>query len=352
MLGVPEVGADDDFFGLGGDSLAAARLAGRAGAALGVRVPLRAVFEAPTPSRLAGRVALIRAGDGGDQITAAPLEVVLPLRAAGAGSPAPLFCVHPAVAVSWCYAGLLAHLDPRQPVLGLQCRGLTRPDRLPADLGAMAADYVAEIRQVQPEGPYRLLGWSLGGLVAQEMAVQLQRAGHAVELVALLDAYPMDHLDPDVTVPVDLLLDDLGFDPDPDPGGQDRPADPMEAAARRVQAAGGALATLTRDQLAAMYASYRNALRISRRHVPRRFEGDVVFFRAARGGLLDAPPPEVWKAYVTGRIDEHVLDCGHTEMTRPEPLARVGAVLRTVLPGVPDPRPAPAGRSVPTGVPR
>jgi nonribosomal peptide synthetase DhbF len=189
----------------------------------------------------------------------------------------------------------------------------------------MAADYVRQIRAIQPAGPYRLLGWSLGGLVAQEMAVQLRELGETVGVLALLDAYPMDHLDPHEQVPVGALLDDLGFEQVPGN------ADDLEVAVERVRAAGGPLATLTREQLLAMYASYRNSLRISRQHRPRPYDGDLMFFRAAQDGPYERPPATVWNSFVRGAIDEHDIDCRHTDMTRPGPLARITAVLAARL---------------------
>jgi amino acid adenylation domain-containing protein len=345
VLGLDQVGPDDHFFALGGDSLAATRLTARVSAALGAAVPLRSIFESPRPAGLAEKIAELRAEKAPDARTiSAPLDVWLPLRPAPAKSARlPLFCVHPAVGVSWCYAGLLAHLEPRVPIFGLQSRGLTEPDRLPADLSTMAADYVREIRRAQPAGPYQLLGWSVGGLVAQEMAVQLRQAGESVELLALMDSYPMNSLDPDEHVPVGLLLDDLGFAPAP---GDCYDRDDLDAAVDRVHAAGGPLATLDREQLQAMYDSYRNALRISRQHRPRPYDGNLVFFRAAQGGPQERPPATVWRSFVTGDIDEHIVDCGHTEMTRPGPLARISAVLTDRLSAASDLTPAIA---TPTG---
>ncbi|KIX77109.1 hypothetical protein SF23_13880, partial [Streptomyces sp. MBRL 10] len=98
------------------------------------------------------------------------LDVLLPLRPGGTA--APLFCVHPAAGISWVYSGLLRHLDPDRPVHGLQARGLRGGS--PSSVTEIAEDYVRQIRAVRPEGPYHLLGWSFGAVVAQAMAVALQ----------------------------------------------------------------------------------------------------------------------------------------------------------------------------------
>src|SRR5205807_6296229 len=101
-----------------------------------------------------------------------------------------LFCVHPAGGLSWCYAPLLRYLPDDIPLYGLQATGLDGTGELPESLPAMAADYLQRLRSVQPSGPYRLLGWSFGGLVAHEMARQLQAQGEQVAAMIVLDAYP------------------------------------------------------------------------------------------------------------------------------------------------------------------
>src|SRR5262249_62199029 len=93
-----------------------------------------------------------------------PLEVLLPLRTSGRSRP--LFCIHPAGGLSWSYSALMQHLPAGHPIYGLQARGIPEPQMNPQTLDEMAADYLASIRQLQPNAPYNLLGWSFGGPAA------------------------------------------------------------------------------------------------------------------------------------------------------------------------------------------
>ncbi|PHQ52016.1 hypothetical protein BLA24_10110 [Streptomyces cinnamoneus] len=108
----------------------------------------------------------------------------------GGTAPAPLFCVHPAAGISWVYSGLLRHLDHDRPVYGLQARGLSDETAAPRSVEEMAEDYLTLVRSVQPHGPYSLLGWSFGGVVAHHLAVRLQEEGEDVAALVLMDGYP------------------------------------------------------------------------------------------------------------------------------------------------------------------
>ncbi|HEU0053887.1 MAG TPA: thioesterase domain-containing protein, partial [Longimicrobium sp.] len=99
------------------------------------------------------------------------------------GSLPPLFCVHPADRSVIAYVNLVRHLGPDQPAYGLRDVG----DDLARPLSQIAAEHLRALREVQPEGPYHLLGWSFGGYVAYEMAVQLRRAGETVAFLGMLD---------------------------------------------------------------------------------------------------------------------------------------------------------------------
>jgi amino acid adenylation domain-containing protein len=149
-LGVARVGIEDNFFELGGHSLLATRLISSIRATLGAKLSIRNLFEAPT---VAGLGDLLY-----DNTHRDPFEILLPLRPHG--SLPPLFCIHPASGLSWCYTGLLRHLRAEYPIYGLQARGLKHQEALPQTLEEMVLDYLDQIRKVQLAGPYYLLGWS------------------------------------------------------------------------------------------------------------------------------------------------------------------------------------------------
>jgi amino acid adenylation domain-containing protein len=180
VLGIERIGAHDDFFDLGGQSILATRLVARLRVELGVDLPIGMLMQAPTVQSLA------RALAAGERAVRLPLVALQTF-----GDRPPLFLAHPAGGHVICYRGLAVNLAPDQPVYGLQPRGLEDGMEPIADLREMAAYYVEGIRRFRPRGPYRLGGWSFGGVVAWEMARQLRAAGEEVDLLALLDTSPL-----------------------------------------------------------------------------------------------------------------------------------------------------------------
>jgi thioesterase domain-containing protein len=323
VLGLPEVGVDDDFFALGGHSLLAARLAVRVRAELDVQPDLSTLFAHPTVATLAQWLDTA-AGQTG------PLAVVLPLRAQG-GRP-PLFCVHPGAGIGWGYAGLLPHLDADQPVYCIQARGLTEPDSAPASIEEMAGDYVERIRRVQPTGPYHLLGWSFGAAVAQAMAVRLQADGERIGLLAMLDVYPAsgaaDAISADDPRLQALLLRSLGYSPGD--LAADGPFRPREFE-RVVRRGAGVLAGLETAAITALPAVFAGNVNMQARFRPRLLDGDVEFFVATADKTPESPVPGAWQPYVTGRLIVHPVPCAHGAMTGPKSLALIGPVLAARL---------------------
>ncbi|RYZ38307.1 MAG: non-ribosomal peptide synthetase, partial [Myxococcaceae bacterium] len=176
LLGMQPISVDADFFELGGHSLLAVRLMTAIRKRLGKGLPLAALFLSPTVERLA---ALLR------QDAAPSLSPLVPIQPEG--SRPPLFCVHPAGGNVLGYVELSRRLGPDQPFYGLRSLGLEAEQAPLETIESMATTYVEAVRAQQPEGPYLLAGWSMGGAVAYEMARQLRAAGQTVALLALID---------------------------------------------------------------------------------------------------------------------------------------------------------------------
>ncbi|MGB8944539.1 MAG: alpha/beta fold hydrolase, partial [Streptomyces sp.] len=246
------------------------------------------------------------------------LGVLLPLRPEG--SRPPLFCLHTGMGLSWTYAALLPHLPQDQPVYGIQARGIVRPGELPGSVEEMAADYADEIRAVQPVGPYHLLGWSIGGTIAQAVAARLEELGEEVALLALLDAYPGSGA----------------------AKSRFRGEEGQESEGYGVlrQQEGADVSSLYRSSgmseqaLSNLETVVRNMSGFAPDHTPRPSRGDLLLFVAAADRTEDRTVADAvasWRPYIEGDIESHEVPVGHYDMLKPEALSRVTRVLTQKL---------------------
>jgi nonribosomal peptide synthetase DhbF len=299
VLGLEQVGINDNFFEIGGHSLLAIRLVSRIRAMLGLELSIRNLFEAPTVAGLAARMA--------NPILADPHEVILPIRTSGRRLP--LFCVHPGLGLSSGYSALIQHIDSSRPIYGVQARGLNESGPLPVSIAQMASEYLVQIRKIQPHGPYFLLGWSFGGCVAQAMASLLEQTGEEVELLALLDAFPADRYQQTENYVNEYIQGMIAVNPD--------------------------VASLIHPgQYRRLNEIVSNNIRLQLLPQSFSYSGDVVLFVAAAEHDLQMLA-DLWRPHIQGEIKTFAIACGHLEMLQPEPIARIGRLLSRELETLP-----------------
>ncbi|WP_244164869.1 non-ribosomal peptide synthetase [Rhodococcoides fascians] len=324
VLGVEQVGLDDDFFELGGNSLVATQIVARLSTAVGFQVPLLWMFSGSTVDALARRI------DEGPAVTDArtALDVVLPIRPSSSGRR--LWCFHPIVGVSWSFGGLAQTLASDIGITALQSPALTEPEWAPRSIADWADRYVDEIRRVQPEGPYELLGWSLGGVLAHAVAVRLQKQGSTVRLLAMMDsALGGSEEAADVAAratPVTMshlfgaLLPDATFD------GSDVTAESIAAAVATLPAP---FSEISAERIADVVSGAEEARSLLAGHVPEVFDGDVVYFTAGVDDPTGRVGADGWQPFLTGRVDNQVVEETHWRMASARALAIVSKVVNS-----------------------
>lgn len=291
---------DLDFFAIGGNSLTAVRLMSQIKRGWGRTLPLSTMLERPTIELLAPLLC--------DDETDPHREALVRIRP-GAGGP-PLIFVHPIGGDVLCYEGLAVALGGDIPFLGLQT-----PDADAApSIEALASQYVGAVLEAKPEGPYRLGGWSMGGVVALEMARQLAALGQTVQLVALIDLLEPPRSERQATISDAELLSwfarDLGAlaGRAPDLSAEALPGD-LDAALRtvseRARSAGALPADIDIESVRPIFARFARNFRALLDHRPEPYAGPVRFFRARDGGA-SAATAAAWQELFVG--DAEVID--------------------------------------------
>ncbi len=321
LLGIDRVGTRDDFFALGGHSLLAVRLMAHIGKRFGIVLPLAEIFRRPTLEELAccleaERQDLSRPVDAAPR-RAAPASssslVVIQQGGEGPAARAPFFCVHPVGGHVLCYAELARHLGLEQPFYGLQVRGHDGREPLHRSLEEMAAFYVDAIQEVMPHGPYHLGGWSMGGVVAWDMARRLSESGEDVALLVLIDApapaarRPKPRATP--ASPAESMASLRAFarhlrlnESLPSTAGNPAAELILNEILIRARRAGVLDESCDLERLSLLYRLFRNNAELMRRFVPdfaapRPAIEHTVLFRAGEAGHADGDPPHGWGAW-------------------------------------------------------
>ena len=322
VLGLERVGVDDSFFDVGGDSLSAMRAIAAINNRLGTQLAVRTLFHAPSVASLSQQL-----GTNASEAEVVPIEILKE------GTGIPLFCIHPGGGMSWPYQRLGNHLDC--PIIGIQ-QTLRSEETEPRSIRDMAKNYADRIREFYPAGPYNLLGWSFGGVVAHELAIELQRRGCAIERLILLDAQPA--IDGSVTVPNHAPVDQHTLEEVLRFYRIDLPEQDGSLTYEQIE-------ELVRERAAAEFPRYKQLLEwidqnlddnraLQEAHEPGVWNGDVIIFSAGRDDSNSGSSVlEEWRPYVAGDITEFAIDCTHEEMLTAESLSLYGQQLKFSLGG-------------------
>jgi thioesterase domain-containing protein len=329
VLEVDPIGVHDNFFELGGHSLLAVRLFAGIRLALGRDLPLAAIFRAPTIAQLAA----LGEADGAGSPTHGALVGL-----STGGSRRPLFLVHPVGGGVFCYTELARALGPDQPVYGLQSP--EGEEAAPATLEEMGERYLLALRAVQPEGPYRLGGWSMGGVVAYEMALQLAARGEEIEQLAVLDVFAPGRgfsgppgearTVNEATLRAWFARDLAGLLGKPlPPELAGLPADaPLSAAFQLARDLGILPPDLDFAVAARRFELFRANLRLIERYAGGPYAGRLQLFRAAGSHFDDAEDPTLgWAALAEGGVELHRLAGDHWAMVRLPAVTAIASAL-------------------------
>jgi L-arginine---[L-arginyl-carrier protein] ligase len=315
VLDMPQVYADDDFFAIGGHSLLAMRLASEIRRVLERPVSVGQIMTAPTVARLAARLNDdgMRNDFGGDGF-----EPVIHLRG---GSGTPLFCFYPGSGFAWQYSVLARYLADGVPIVGLQS---PRPDGLIAtspDMETLVTRQLQIVRGVQASGPYRLLGYSLGGTVAYAVAARLRAAGEEVAFLGLLDTYPAEVHDWNDPQGAEAAM------------GAEREQQQLLADAYEGDdgAAAAALAAEREALLAQIFANYGDAVRLLSRTRTPDYDGDLTLFVAEQSLPAYIEPERDWRRHVSSLRVHRLTQASHENIMSPQSLETLGPLLHAAL---------------------
>ncbi|NEQ16484.1 MAG: AMP-binding protein, partial [Moorea sp. SIO3E2] len=333
ILEVQPIGVGSHFFDLGGHSLLAVRLMNRIEQDFGRSLPLATLFQAPTIEQLA---VILQQEQGVP--TLSPLVPIQPQ-----GNQPPIFCVHPAGGTVFCYLELSQLLGADQPFYGLQSLGQQEGQAPLTTVEEMAMVYLTAIREVQPQGPYLLMGWSFGGMVALQIAHDLLSQGEQVAFLGLLDTYTPAHmpdeqaLSEDVEVVLELFGGPLSLDWEVL---RELPSE-QQAAFILEQARQANLVPpdLGADQIERLLQLMKLNHKAMRSYSPPDYPGVITLLRAESGSVavssaeVTTDPTLGWQAVTSSGIEVHTIPGYHEYMVHQPTVAIVAETLKAGIEG-------------------
>ncbi|HKR11123.1 MAG TPA: amino acid adenylation domain-containing protein [Pyrinomonadaceae bacterium] len=331
ILGRRPIGMKDDFFKLGGHSILAARLMARIQQLLGINLPLATLFKRATIEYLAS---LLRWEQPASSFSSL-------VKIQSGNSTPPFFCVHPSGGNVLCYAALAHHLGPQQTFYGLQSWALSGVNFPHTTIEDMATHYLNEMKTVQPHGPYFLGGWSMGGVVAFEIAQQIRMQGEQVGLLALLDSRAPAPAPGSSEISELLLMQtfaqDLGLDlksikfseSELERLGPDEQLNYLFACAR---AANILPPDLELDQLQRLYQLFKINLGAMLSYMPQSKQDRITLLRAEEYSTANPHKRAAgWESFATEGVEVHFVQGNHFNMVREPFVQTLANQLRACL---------------------
>jgi amino acid adenylation domain-containing protein len=313
ILGTRPIGVRDNFFNLGGHSLSAVRLMSRIQKWSGQQLPLSILFQGATVERLA---TILR-----QQTTSLPSSPLVAIQPAG--SKHPFFCVHPGGGGVMCYFGLARKVDLDRPFYGFQAPGLSGEQEPYTRIEEMASAYIERLRTVQAAGPYLLGGWSMGGVVAFEMAQQLQVAGEAVGLLALMDTR-VPRLNGETAINDTSLLfsfaQDIGLSADdfnlsPDDFQQLRGDEQLNYVLKQARISNKLSMDIELGEIHRLFDVFKTNVRAMLNYQPQSYPGQIALFKASEQLTGNGMSEDFgWGNVASGGIEVYMVPGSHFTM--------------------------------------
>lgn len=310
VLGITGLSATDDFFTLGGHSILAVRLAAELRKALKLNVTVGQVMVSPSIEKLAQ---VLSNQDLSNSRELSGFGPVLPIKQ-GIGNP--IFCIHSASGFAWQYTGFARYVSQECSMIGLQSPRPDGPIAAQKTMDGVIDQHLNILKSRQPTGPYRIVGYSLGGVIAHGLAVRLQKMGEQVDFLGLLDTYPPDDQDWSGAV-------------------ESEAQEEVEREKEQFMNASGEVLDqdMEKDRdtmFADIVANYADSVMLLSATKSKRFNGKAVLFVADNTVPEGMDIQATWAPYVD-ELEEHHFNFAHEDIISPEALVVLGPIFKQLI---------------------